>query len=54
MEISNYQIYRKAQKRYLFGITVTWRIKEASVDDIGTGRGDSEGKIYTVYEIMEL
>ena len=32
-------LFRKPQDRYLFGITVIRRSKEASADDTGTGRG---------------
>lgn len=32
-------LFEKSQERNLFGIAVIGRIKEASADDTGTGRG---------------
>ena len=34
-------LFGESQERYLFGFIAIWRIKEASVDDTGTGRGKS-------------
>ena len=43
-ELRKFGLMRKSylenhREGYLFRITVIWRVKEASVDDTGTGRG---------------